>query len=287
MARTRNIKPSFYDNDLLAECDPLARIAFSGLWCWADREGRMEYRPRRLKANILPYDDCDFENLIRQLAERGFVRVYQVDNALYLQVVNFDRHQNPHQKEAPSTLPEPPLQGVENKQGSELAEQAPEKHGASTVQTPVEPGLNLSSLTLNPSPKEDAVSQPRLSQGQGRKKGRKVYPEAFEAFWEEWLSVKGGGDKAPAFEAWDRLASDLRADAHRLAAPWFRDWRASNRDASAIHASTYLNRQRFDGFDPSRVKEGTGPPVGQFQSHAAKMRDEAAARETQANGNTH
>jgi hypothetical protein len=55
VARSRNIKPGFFLNDELAECEPLARILFAGLWCIADREGRLEDRPKRIKAEVLPY----------------------------------------------------------------------------------------------------------------------------------------------------------------------------------------------------------------------------------------
>ena len=37
MARARNIKPGFFTNDVLADCDPLARLLFAGLWTVADR----------------------------------------------------------------------------------------------------------------------------------------------------------------------------------------------------------------------------------------------------------
>ena len=50
MARARNIKPGFFANENLAECDPLARLLFAGLWCLADREGRLEDRPKRIAA---------------------------------------------------------------------------------------------------------------------------------------------------------------------------------------------------------------------------------------------
>ena len=59
MARSRNIKPGFFLNDDLAECEPLARLLFAGLWCIADREGRLEDRPKRIKIEVLPYDNCD------------------------------------------------------------------------------------------------------------------------------------------------------------------------------------------------------------------------------------
>ena len=36
MARARNIKPAFFDNDELAENEPLGRLLFIGLWTLAD-----------------------------------------------------------------------------------------------------------------------------------------------------------------------------------------------------------------------------------------------------------
>ena len=109
MARSRNIKPSFFCNDVLADTEPLARLLFIGLWTIADREGRLEYRPKRIKAEILPYDDVDVEKLIKQLSDGGFLIVYRHLEIEYIQVVNFTKHQNPHMKEQASTIPAPDL----------------------------------------------------------------------------------------------------------------------------------------------------------------------------------
>lgn len=124
MARARNIKPGFFTNDVLAECCPLARILFQGLWCHADREGRLEDRPRKLKAEILPYDDCDIENLLDQLSSKGFVIRYQHGSSRFIQVVNFVKHQNPHIKESESTIPAPCLSGASTEQAENKPEQA-------------------------------------------------------------------------------------------------------------------------------------------------------------------
>lgn len=118
MARARNIKPGFFKNDLLAECSPLARIMFAGLWCIADRAGRLECRPKRIKAEVLPYDDCDIEALLYELIEYGFIVAYSSNDIQYIQILNFEKHQNPHKNEHKSTIP------------------APEKYSASTVQEP-------------------------------------------------------------------------------------------------------------------------------------------------------
>ena len=104
--RSRNIKPGFFRNDELGEMDPLTRLVFIGLWCAADREGRIEYRPARLKADILPYDSRDINGDITVLSRSGFITMYEVDDCKFLQINNFKLHQNPHHTEAKSKLPD-------------------------------------------------------------------------------------------------------------------------------------------------------------------------------------
>lgn len=108
MARSRNIKPTFFSNEFLGDLDPLARLLFAGLWCQADREGRLQDRPKRLKIDVLPYDDCDVDQLLNDLAESkgDFIKRYTVDGNKYIQINNFLKHQNPHKKEATSIIPE-------------------------------------------------------------------------------------------------------------------------------------------------------------------------------------
>lgn len=105
MARTRSIKPSFFKNEHLAECDPLARLLFVGLWTLADSAGRMEYRPLRIKAELFPYDACEIVPLLKQLADRGFIVVYKVGEKCYLQIPNFVEHQRCHPSEQPEGIP--------------------------------------------------------------------------------------------------------------------------------------------------------------------------------------
>lgn len=109
MPRARNIKPAFFANDTLAELAPLVRLLFVGLWTIADRSGRLEDRPARIKAEVLPYDSCKADEMLGELADGGFIVRYVANNIKYIQVVNFSKHQNPHKNEAISTIPEPCL----------------------------------------------------------------------------------------------------------------------------------------------------------------------------------
>lgn len=108
MARIRTIKPDFFLNDTLAACDPLARLLFAGLWCHGDRAGRLPDRPKRLQAQILPFDVCDIEALLQQLHDAGFICRYEAAGQRCIQIVHFLKHQRPHVKEPPSNLPPPP-----------------------------------------------------------------------------------------------------------------------------------------------------------------------------------
>ena len=104
--RMRGIKPQFFQNETLADLSPHARLAFIGLWIYADREGRLEDRPMRLRIQILPYEpDQDMHTLLQQLHDAGFVKRYTVGSEHYLQVVNFTKHQRPNHREAPSVIP--------------------------------------------------------------------------------------------------------------------------------------------------------------------------------------
>lgn len=120
MKRTRQINPGFFTNDELADITPLGRLLFAGLWVIADREGRLEDRPKKIKAEILPYDNCDVDDLLNQLQNAGFIKRYKVDiprtdqgNTMdtpkadvgIIQVVNFTKYQHPHRNESASTLP--------------------------------------------------------------------------------------------------------------------------------------------------------------------------------------
>jgi len=99
MARARNIKPAFFANDELAELDPIDRLFFIGLWTIADFKGDIEWRAKKVKALVLPYDNCDAEKIAINLDKSGFIRFYSVQGVNYINITNFSKHQNPHKNE--------------------------------------------------------------------------------------------------------------------------------------------------------------------------------------------
>ena len=134
MARSRNIKPSIMDNEELAELEPMARLLFIYLWMLADRDGRLEDRPKRIAAQALAYDrHADVGAMLDGLHAGGFILRYKSGGLDLIQIVAFEKHQNPHIREAASELP-PPKQGTtkaraKHNLGSASAQPKPERAG--------------------------------------------------------------------------------------------------------------------------------------------------------------
>jgi len=105
--RARGIKPNFYKSEKLIQCSPAARLMCPGLWMMADRDGKLEDRPIRIKMEIYPCDDLDVNSLLDELAAAGHLVRYEVDGKKYIKIKGFKKHQNPHHKEKDSAIPEP------------------------------------------------------------------------------------------------------------------------------------------------------------------------------------
>jgi len=160
MPRTRNIKPGFFLNEDLAACGPLGQVLYAGLWTLADRDGRLEDRPARIKAMLFPYYECDTDPLLTSLADAGFIERYEVDGDRFIQIANWRKHQQPHIKEAPSIIPPPREHQLGNGRAPEQTGvktgKVPVNHQLSIVQTPDKPGINIpDSLVPHPSSLED------------------------------------------------------------------------------------------------------------------------------------
>ena len=106
--RSRNLTPEDFLNERLAELPYDARILFWGLRGSADREGRVEDRPKRFKAQILPYDDVSIEELLKMLAQAGFITRYEVDGGCYIAIDKFLDQVAPYHREPESAIPPPP-----------------------------------------------------------------------------------------------------------------------------------------------------------------------------------
>lgn len=115
MARARTIKPGFFQNEFMASKAPEVQLLFLGLLTIADRDGRLEDRPLKIKGQVFPFTEIDIDAALNELASTSdpfqdapFIFRYTVDGRRYIQVVNWEKHQNVHPKEVPSTIPPMP-----------------------------------------------------------------------------------------------------------------------------------------------------------------------------------
>jgi len=115
MPHARNIKHSFFMNEELGSADPILPLLFAGLWCLADREGILEDRPPRIKAELFPYrEHLDINGYLTDLYRMGFIIRYDVNGSRFIWIPNFLKHQNPHHTEKRSSYPkpEPPMKSM-------------------------------------------------------------------------------------------------------------------------------------------------------------------------------
>lgn len=180
MARARNIKPGFFRNAELVELPIETRLLFPGLWILADREGRLEDRPKQIKMEIFPADNFDIDSMLNQLSDAGLIERYEVDGKRYIQVTNFAKHQNPHRDERASLIP------------------APNKHCANTVQTLCEIDADSVAIGLNPDVLNPDVLNPESNTLEASPQDE---DSEFNLAWDLYPK-RPGASKKSTFKAW-------------------------------------------------------------------------------------
>lgn len=229
MARARNIKPSFFTNDELGDVNPLARLLFIGMWTIADFKGCFEYKPKRLKVQLLPYDDCDIEELVTDLEKSGFISKYTVQGRQYIKALNFTKHQNPHKNERESGSEIPDIdQAVQelSKNNSNISNLQNIENNLEQDGTDRADSLNLipDSLNLIPEVISDVVEKP-ASPKRKPKTQKTTVPENFEISEKVriWATSKNFGDLEQHLEY---FVSKAAANGYKYA-----DWDAAFKTA--------------------------------------------------------
>lgn len=110
MARIRTIKPELAAHEGLFDLELETKLPIRFAWCMlftvADREGRFAWRPRTLKAQILPHDEIDFSRVLHAWLTRGFIVKYRVKGEWFGWIPTFTKHQVINNRESPSDLPQ-------------------------------------------------------------------------------------------------------------------------------------------------------------------------------------
>lgn len=186
MARARNIKPGFFKNYYLADLGPMCQLLFAGLWCLADKEGRLEDKPRFIKAELFPYYDCDVNGELTKLERLGFVSRFSARGMSVIEIANFKKHQSPHHTEKASDLP----CFDERDDVSDCFETEKVIHGDTTVSSPLEDGGNPPDSLIPDSLIPDSIKK------SARKRAATPDPsrpdDVDEQTWADWLTLRRG-----------------------------------------------------------------------------------------------
>ena len=261
MARSRNIKPGIMANEDLAELGAIERLLFIYLWMLADKEGRLEDRPKRIKVEALPYDDVDADDALWKIARAGFIRRYQVGEQRIIQIVNFSKHQAPHVREKASELPE------QNNECSEIEpshEKEVAEHNLGSAKASPRSPDSLIPDSLIPDSLQPPCAPPARDDSTAS-------DDLFAKFYRLYPNKKG---KANALKAWKKLklTDDLinqifdGLGRYCVSADWLKDG-----GRFIPHPATWLNGRRWE--DEVQPAGNLHPFPGQSRHTGFDQRD--------------
>ena len=179
MARIRTIKPQFFTSEDIVGLSHLARLLYIALWCEADKEGRMAWKPGTFKLRYLPADNCDINALCDELTASGLVVLYGEGYAF---IPTFKQHQHINPRESASQLPDP---------------------DASTTRQPRVGTRNT---------RDSDAQGGREGKGkEGTRDASRDEPEGFAAFWAAWPNTDRKQAKGKCLEAWKKASAERDA----------------------------------------------------------------------------
>lgn len=231
MARIRTIKPEFFTSEDIVKLSPLARLLYVALWCEADREGRMQWKPATFKLRYFPGDNCDILAMCDELTSSKLVVLYG-DGLAY--IPKFSTHQHVNPRESQSSLPDP----VDN--NSSTTRQHASRRVKSEVDT--QGGKERKG-------KED-ITPPTPSKGED-------VSEAFQAFWDAWPKSARKVAKAQCWRKWQKRGCEDIAPKVIDAVRWFVSSPEWQRDDGAYIPAplVWLNQARWDAPRPESAAD--------------------------------
>lgn len=226
MPRIRYLKPDFFKDEDLATLPYEYRLLFAGLWGLADKAGRLEDRPERIKAELFPYDNVDVSKGLVRLSQSKngshtpFIHRYLTDRQRYIQIVNWNKHQKPHHTEKESEIPPaPPL--------TDNGETRTDNGKAARSESDVKEPLPNGAITV--------------------KREKPAILEEFEAFWQKLPHKVGKGEARKAYITARKQTSKEEIHAGLVKYQTYENMR-KQRDLTGfrpLHPATWLNQERW------------------------------------------
>lgn len=226
MARIRTIKPEFWRSPDIMQLDLFQRLLYIGMWNLSDDEGRGEYNPAAIAADLFlteyslnPHGVLtQVENAFTEYSNRGMIRLYRVKKRDYFEIINWRDHQRINR---PSASKFPSFDQQEQEIHAPLTEDSLNAHGGLTGGREQGSGNRDQGKEHELNDLSDSVESNDSDNSDSPKPAPKKneYPDDFKAFWKVYPKKTG---KIPAFEAWKKAkrkasVEEIIAGAHRYA----------------------------------------------------------------------
>lgn len=256
MARIRTIKPEFFTSEDIVSLSPLARLLYQATWCEADKEGRLNWKPRTFKLRYLPADDCDIFALCQELVDAGLVVLYG-EGLAYIPC--FGKHQHINPRESESVLPAPDEQSKKTTRKPRVGT----RHDASARDDDAQGGREGKG-------KEGNNPLPPSGGGEG-------LPVGFKPWWLEYPPTTRKAAKAQCAAKWVAQGCDQNPEvvlAALRAAKRSDEW--TKADGQFIPAPlVWLNQRRWEAFTEAEAAAKPGTPEYFAQHRRASWWQEA------------
>lgn len=186
MARSRMVKPEFWDDERLASISFQARLTYIGIWNFCDDYGVTKANPLWLKSRIFPYDDKismkEFEKWLSELRKLKRVIEFRVNEEPFFYLPKFLKHQVINRPSA-SRYPDP--KDYINKDSLST-------HGILTSEIEIEV-KEKEKENINTSPDGSVINTHGVVNANG---------DGFEQFWKAYPKKRAKGD---CLEIWKKL----------------------------------------------------------------------------------
>lgn len=285
IGRARTIQPGTFTDAILWDAGqstglPLLQ-GFEGLWCYSDKEGRFEWKPRELKLVILPFWDGKFEDVLSALVAHGFVVPYEVLGRQYGLVRNFKKHQQINGRESPSRLPPVPrgtCQTHDNdtsttRHGQDLTRLSLSGFEDVSDPDPDRASVSGSDLELTGSAREDEKKSPFRTENERRafelwetKVWKKLHPEgAARATPKRVTPIRARLREGATLEQFSRACDAVAAST----------WHLGENDSGKAYIepqTLFRNREKFEEWLTVRAAKAPGAIEHEKQQAAENAR---------------
>lgn len=254
MARIRSVHPGQWTAGDFLECSPLARLLALALRNVADDNGVFRWKPKTIKAECLPADNCDIDALLAELVANEQVKRYTIDGKEYGLIVDFTQWQRPKKPKYVHPVPD-------------------------WFSTSTEPVPNEDDTGAENFPQREEVGGRREEEGGEESQSVAVAPRPsakFDEFWKAYPRREGPNPRKPAEQRFDVLVKTgldpdfLIAEVRKFAG--LDDTRKQIGTRFIPQAVTWLNQQRWSDHAAVAFLAGAPPKITVEQAVAQYAR---------------